>query len=147
MWVCAAPTMSSSVTTQTRIVVEKAAMLGSSFGGPPGPSAGTRFGSSGDLSERAPGTGLVEAGMRRVVRTLAKMLAVILLVSSSSALAEPPTPKDKARARELYAMGQQMFRQADYTGAQKSFEEAYKAVPNPIVLLSIAECQVRTQNF
>ncbi|MFT3928067.1 MAG: PEGA domain-containing protein [Myxococcales bacterium] len=86
--------------------------------------------------------------MRRLVQTLAQMVAVVLLVvSSSSALAEPPTPKDKARARELYTLGQQMFRQGDFAGAEKSFVDAYAAVPNPIVLLSIAECQVRTENF
>jgi len=81
------------------------------------------------------------------VQTLAMMLAMVLLVSSSVALAEPPTPKDKAYARELYTMGQQMFRQGDYSGALRSFEDAYAAVPNPIVLLSIAECQVRTEHF
>lgn len=85
--------------------------------------------------------------MRRLVQTLAKVLAVVLLVSSSSVLAEPPTPKDKAHARELYTMGQQMFRQGDFAGAQRNFEDAYRAVPNPIVLLSIAECEVRTENF
>jgi hypothetical protein len=100
-----------------------------------------------EASSKSEGAGLVEERMSRVVQTLAKLLAVVLLVSSSSVLAEPPTPKDKARARELYALGQQMFRQGDYVGAQRSFDEAYKAVPNPIVLLSIAECQVRTDNF
>jgi hypothetical protein len=86
--------------------------------------------------------------MRKFLQTLGSgMLALALIVTSSVVSAEPPAAKDKARARELYALGQQMFRQGDYGGAQRSFEQAYQAVPNPIVLLSIAECQVRTENY
>lgn len=53
----------------------------------------------------------------------------------------------KAQAREAYARGQQLFRRGDFVGAQTVFEAAYAAVPNPIVLLSVAECQVRTGQF
>lgn len=45
----------------------------------------------------------------------------------------------KERARSAYARGQAAFAQGDYAVAQASFEEAYANVPNPIVLLSIAE--------
>lgn len=89
----------------------------------------------------------VEERMRRLVHTLAMTLAAVLLLSSASAFAEGPSAKEKAQARELYAMGQQQFRQANFGGAQRSFEDAYRAVPNPIVLLSIAECQVRSESF
>jgi hypothetical protein len=58
-----------------------------------------------------------------------------------------PTAQQKVRARELYTKGQQMFRQGDYGGAQRSFEQAYAAVPNPVVLLSVAECQVRSEQY
>lgn len=92
--------------------------------------------------------------MRTVVRTLAQALAIALLLSVVVGPTLAPTPaaaqapaNNKARARELYTQGQQLFRQGDFQTAQRSFEEAYRAVPNPVVLLSIAECQVRNEDF
>jgi len=92
--------------------------------------------------------------MRTVVRTLAQALAIALLLSAVAGPTLAPTPaaaqapaNNKARARELYTQGQQLFRQGDFQTAQRSFEEAYRAVPNPVVLLSIAECQVRNEDF
>ncbi len=86
--------------------------------------------------------------MTRLMQALAMVVAVLMLsVTPSSAFAEPPSAKEKAQARELYAMGQQQFRQGNFGAAQRSFEDAYRAVPNPIVLLSIAECQVRSESF
>jgi tetratricopeptide (TPR) repeat protein len=83
--------------------------------------------------------------MTTVVRVLAQALTVLLLTASlASAQA---TPSNKARARELYAQGQQLFRQGEFVTAQRAFEDAYRAIPNPVVLLSIAECQVRNEDF
>lgn len=76
--------------------------------------------------------------------------AATLTLCPGHAHAAPPgqTPaQQRAYARELYTNGQQLFRQGDFPGAQRSFEEAYKVAPNPVVLLSIAECQVRTEQF
>jgi tetratricopeptide (TPR) repeat protein len=85
---------------------------------------------------------------------LAQALAIALLLSVVVGPALAPLPaqaqaqaSNKARARELYTQGQQLFRQGDFQTAQRSFEEAYRAVPNPVVLLSIAECQVRNEDF
>lgn len=89
--------------------------------------------------------------MRTVVRVLAQALTIALLLgslgSAQSHAQAPQSANNKARARELYTQGQQLFRQGDFTAAQRSFEDAYKAVPNPVVLLSIAECQVRNEDF
>ena len=92
--------------------------------------------------------------MTRLVRRFAALLAmaVWLQVSFVSAQAAPtaasgPTAADKARARELYTKGQKLFREGQYLEAQSTFEQAYTAVPNPVVLLSIAECQVRGEQF
>jgi len=98
--------------------------------------------------------------MRTVVRTLAQALAITVLFVSSlgdvhlagmrvglGRVQAQSTASNKARARELYTQGQQLFRQGDFQTAQRSFEEAYRAVPNPVVLLSIAECQVRNEDF
>ncbi|HEY6877498.1 MAG TPA: PEGA domain-containing protein [Polyangiales bacterium] len=84
--------------------------------------------------------------MTTFVRMLAQALAIALLFSVANAQAQV-TAGDKARARELYTQGQQLFRQGSFTSAQRAFEDAYRAVPNPIVLLSIAECQVRNEDY
>lgn len=68
-----------------------------------------------------------------------------VLVPVSPALAV--TPQDKARARELYGKGQQLFKDGSYQEAERAFEEAYRTAPNPVVLLSIAECQTRSEQY
>lgn len=83
--------------------------------------------------------------MRTFVRMFAQALAIALLFTAAGAQAQGAA--EKARARELYTQGQQLFRQGDFTTAQRAFEDAYRAVPNPVVLLSIAECQVRNEDF
>ncbi len=54
-----------------------------------------------------------------------------------------PTPEQLEQARAAYARGQQLFSQGAFAEAESAFAEAYAAVPNPVVLLSSAECQVR----
>jgi hypothetical protein len=81
----------------------------------------------------------------RLVRTLLCSLSA-LSIAVAVAQAQPPA-QQRALARELYTNGQQLFRQGDFGGAQRAFEEAYRAVPNPVVLLSIAECHVRTEQY
>jgi tetratricopeptide (TPR) repeat protein len=91
--------------------------------------------------------------MRTVLRALAQISMIALLLGSSvggglvSVASAQASQADKVRARELYTQGQQLFRQGDFTNAQRSFEDAYRAVPNPVVLLSIAECQVRAEEY
>ncbi|HEX5659026.1 MAG TPA: PEGA domain-containing protein, partial [Polyangiales bacterium] len=79
------------------------------------------------------------------MRSFAQALAIVLLFSVAAQA--QPTPADKARARELYTQGQQLFRQGDFSTALRAFEDAFRAVPNPVVLLSIAECQVRNEDY
>ncbi len=84
--------------------------------------------------------------MRTLRMLLVQALAIALLFTAAGAQAQA-TAADKARARELYTQGQQLFRQGDFTTAQRAFEDAFRAVPNPVVLLSIAECQVRNEDY
>jgi tetratricopeptide (TPR) repeat protein len=60
----------------------------------------------------------------------------------ASAPAEP-TQQQRDTAREAYGRGQALFAQGNYAEAKAAFDQAYAAVPNPVVLLSTAECQVR----
>jgi hypothetical protein len=132
--------------------------------GPPGKEDG--YPHQGEPHGAAPAQ--LEERMKKPWQTLAKVLVLnclrvvcalcpvcaagaALIGSSARAQEQPasvqPSAKDKAHARELYTLGQQMFRQGDFAGALKSFQDAYTAVPNPVVLLSIAECQVRAEQY
>jgi hypothetical protein len=53
----------------------------------------------------------------------------------------------QASAREAYAAGQALFAEGKYAEAKLAFDRAYALVPNPIVLLSSAECEVRLGNI
>jgi len=61
--------------------------------------------------------------------------------------AAQPSAQARQRARDLYAQGQTQFRAGQYVEAQASFEGAYREVPNPVVLLGVAECQERRQDW
>ena len=65
----------------------------------------------------------------------------------AAAPAAPPTLEAKERARVAYARGQAAFAGGDYTQALKAFEEAFAAVPNPIVLLSVSESAAKLGNI
>jgi tetratricopeptide (TPR) repeat protein len=75
--------------------------------------------------------------------------ATTLLTTSLAApsLALAQSKPDRGRARELYAQGQRLFKEGSYDAAQSAFEEALRVLPNPVVLLSIAECQSRTEHY
>jgi hypothetical protein len=49
------------------------------------------------------------------------------------------TSAAKKRARAAYARGQELYQAGKYEEAEVYFNRAYEAVPNPVVLLSIAE--------
>lgn len=61
--------------------------------------------------------------------------------------AAQPSPEARERARQLYTQGQTQFRAGQYAEAQASFEAAYREVPNPVVLLGIAETQERREDW
>ena len=49
-------------------------------------------------------------------------------------------------AREHYGRGKEFFDRGNYTEALKQFQMAYDLSPHPVVLKSIGECQVRTDD-
>ena len=67
-------------------------------------------------------------------------------VAQASAGANAPTSAQTTAARTAYARGQEAFRAGDFAAAQTAFEEAFAAVPNPVVLLSVAQAQERRQD-
>jgi tetratricopeptide (TPR) repeat protein len=55
----------------------------------------------------------------------------------------PASEDTRARARDAYTRGQAAFAAGRFADAEAAFSQAYAAVPNPIVLVSLAECQVQ----
>lgn len=63
----------------------------------------------------------------------------------AAAVAPPPEPTAAQRdaAREAYTRGQALFAEGKYVEAKAAFAAAFATVPNPIVLLGSAECELR----
>ncbi len=87
--------------------------------------------------------------MRRSARTLTLTIVAISITLASGVVQAQGKGKGKpsaaatARARDAYKTGQQYFEAGEYHSAEAAFREAYAAVPNPVVLLSVGECQKR----
>lgn len=93
--------------------------------------------------------------MRRTgLATLLAVLWIGLVVAPSAdaqrrqqqrqqAAEDQPSAEDRTAAREAYARGQEEFRAGNFEAAAAAFGEAYQAVPNPVVLLGVAEARER----
>ncbi|MBN8610504.1 MAG: hypothetical protein J0L92_07970 [Deltaproteobacteria bacterium] len=82
--------------------------------------------------------------MKSIVALLTvAFLSLGFVASRAEAQAAAPTAEQRARAREAYTRGQQLFDAGQFEQAQASFEEAYVQVPNPVVLLGVASAQER----
>lgn len=79
--------------------------------------------------------------MKSLLPLLACALLWTVAPSRVHAQAAAPTAEQRARAREAYTRGQQLFDAGQFEPAQAAFEEAYVHVPNPIVLLGVASAQ------
>ena len=67
--------------------------------------------------------------------------------AQQAATRPPPTAQSRARARQAYARGQELHRAGQFTEAEAAFQEAYDAVPNPVVLIGIAEAREHAGNI
>jgi tetratricopeptide (TPR) repeat protein len=59
--------------------------------------------------------------------------------SDTKPRAEEPSDETRQKARAAYARGQQHFHAGRYEEAEEAFKEAYALIPNPLVMLGIAE--------
>jgi tetratricopeptide (TPR) repeat protein len=66
------------------------------------------------------------------------LLAVALLVRPASAA--PPTPEEKAKAREHYQKGLTHYDIKEFSEALTEFKNAYRVVQDPAFLFNIAQC-------
>ncbi len=81
----------------------------------------------------------------------ASVIFALILVSAPSveagSKAKKPTKAQIQRARKAYNKGQKAFDSGDYREAKDAFQKAYDTVPNPVVLLSIAESQIHLKEL
>lgn len=79
------------------------------------------------------------------------VIAAIILLGVASVDAQQkaakPSKAEIQRARNAYNEGQKRFEAGEYQQAKDSFQKAYDTVPNPVVLLSIAESQVHLKEL
>jgi outer membrane protein assembly factor BamD (BamD/ComL family) len=66
------------------------------------------------------------------------VLAIVLL--AGPAAATPPTPEEKAKAREHYQKGLTHYDIKEYSEALAEFKNAYRVVQDPAFLFNIAQC-------
>lgn len=85
------------------------------------------------------------------MRTVAWLCRFLVLAVALAAVAQPATAQRRRsanneaqqKARTSYARGQELFQAEQFAEAKTAFNEAFEAVPNPVVLLSVAECEVK----
>lgn len=80
--------------------------------------------------------------MRRY-RGFVAVAAALMVTLGAAVAAAQPSAEEKDAARAAYGLGQKLFTEEHFEKAKVAFEEAFAAVPNPIVLKSIAECEMR----
>lgn len=61
--------------------------------------------------------------------------------------AEAQTDEEREQARAAYARGQELYQAGSYAEAEAAFNEAYRIIPNPVVLLGVAEARERGGNL
>jgi tetratricopeptide (TPR) repeat protein len=64
-------------------------------------------------------------------------------IETAAPAAEGPSLEAKERARIAYSRGQSAFSEGRFAEALEAFQAAFASVPNPIVLLSVAEAHAR----
>lgn len=69
------------------------------------------------------------------------LLGALLVPQLSSA--QEASPEQRRAAREAYGRGQALYREGRYEESVAAFEEAYSLIPNPVVLLALAESRER----
>jgi tetratricopeptide (TPR) repeat protein len=77
--------------------------------------------------------------MKRPRRTASPLLlALLLALSGTHALAA--NAAERTAARRAFERGSRLYQQARYAEAAAAFEEAYRAVPNGVVLYNLGQC-------
>ena len=73
-------------------------------------------------------------------------LALFTFAAPSRAEAQQPNAQTRNAARDAYGRGQTAFREGRFEEAETAFNEAFALIPNPVVLLGVAESRERLGN-
>src|SRR5437016_5582066 len=84
---------------------------------------------------------------RSVSWTARALLCALSMTASLRAAPEGQGSPERTKARALYTQGEKLFKAGDLDGAQHAFEDAYRTMPNAIVLLKVADCQVKRNDI
>jgi len=79
------------------------------------------------------------------VAPLVVALALVTL-APSRVEAQQPNAQTRNAARDAYGRGQTAFREGRFAEAEAAFTEAFALIPNPVVLLGVAESRERLGN-
>jgi len=71
------------------------------------------------------------------------LAAALFIATSAPVVVHAQSDENRKAARSAYALGQKLFAEDRFEESKAAFEEAFAAVPNPVVLKSIAECEAR----
>lgn len=71
----------------------------------------------------------------------------LLVHTVAHAAPEGPPSAERTRARALYGQGEKLYKAGDVEGAERAFEDAYRTLPNAVVLLKIADCKVKLNDY
>lgn len=74
------------------------------------------------------------------------LVTSVLAVAPPASEAQAPSHQVREAAREAYARGQEAFRDGRFAEAETAFQEAFEHIPNPVVLLGLAEARERLGN-
>ncbi len=83
----------------------------------------------------------------RELSILGVVLGVVCGWTAAAHAQAETTDEDRQIAREAYARGQAEFDAGHYEASEAAFAEAYEHVPNPVVLLGVAEARERLGNI
>lgn len=70
----------------------------------------------------------------------------LVTVAPSRVEAQQPNAQTRNAARDAYGRGQTLFREGRFAEAEAAFNEAFALIPNPVVLLGVAESRERLGN-
>lgn len=70
----------------------------------------------------------------------------LVTVAPSRVQAQQPSAQTRNAARDAYGRGQTLFREGRFAEAEAAFNEAFALIPNPVVLLGVAESRERLGN-
>ncbi|MCB9600466.1 MAG: PEGA domain-containing protein [Sandaracinus sp.] len=81
-----------------------------------------------------------------MLRSIFVALALVLTLAPATLQAQQPNAQTRNAARDAYGRGQTAFREGRFEEAEAAFTEAFALIPNPVVLLGVAESRERLGN-